>query len=262
MHLIASHERKIMTLRRLMVIALLASPLTAYAGTAQQSDFDFPAPTASATPKKLWATHYYVNTVASVPTGIPLRDAAGNALSDNISPRDWCLSAIEGTVQVSQGNTRRTLNYAGTGTQQVDCAATLKIDARKKPWIKSTGKSYFEVAKGPFGDGVNGYQLVPLRTIAVDSSVIPYGTVVYIAAARGVMVDVDGEKIRHDGYFFAGDAGGGVKGNHVDVFCGATSANCLPGVVASDDKHTFDAVVITDADITRRLRAAHGRTSP
>ncbi len=40
-----------------------------------------------------------------------------------------------------------------------------------------------------------------------------------------------------------------MKGNHVDVFCGATSANCLPGVVASDDKHTFDAVVITDADI-------------
>ncbi|MGC7405136.1 3D domain-containing protein [Pandoraea pneumonica] len=250
-------------LRYLAAIALLTSPALTLADTAQQSDFDLPAPAAVASPKKLWATHYYVLVAASAPTGIPFRDAAGNALSDNISPRDWCLAAIEGTVQVNLGTKKRTLNYDRMGAQQVDCKKILKANARKKPWITSTGKSYFKLAKGPFGDGVNDYRLVPLRTIAVDNSVIPYGSVIYVPAARGTTVEIDGQKLQHDGYFFAGDTGGAIKGNHVDVFCGATTANCLPGIITSNDKRTFDAIVITDASIVDRLRAQHeGKSTP
>ncbi|VVE31104.1 hypothetical protein PPN31114_03665 [Pandoraea pneumonica] len=252
-----------MTLRYLAAVTLLISPALTFAGTAQQSDFDLPAPAAITTPKQLWATHYYVHVAASAPTGIPYRDAAGNALSDNISPKDWCLGAIEGTVQVTLGTEKRTLNYDGKGAQQVDCKATLNANVKKTPWITSTGKSYFKLAKGPFGDGVNDFQLVPLRTIAVDKSAIPYGSVIYVPAARGATFEIDGQKLQHDGYFFAGDTGGAIKGNHVDVFCGATTANCLPGIITSNDKRTFDAIVVTDASIVSRLRALHeGKSTP
>lgn len=50
--------------------------------------------------------------------------------------------------------------------------------------------------------GSEGTVLEPLRSIAVDTSVIPYGTVISI----------------YDREFVAQDTGGGVKGNHIDIY--------------------------------------------
>ena len=178
-------------------------------------------------------------------------------MSDPVSPRDWCLAAIEGTVRVTLKDDARTLNYGGLGAKSlVDCAAVLKINPVKKPWIASTGKSYFGRAVGPFGDGVAGYKLVPYRTIAVDKKIIPYGTVIYIPSARGSQINsMPNGSIKHDGYFFAGDTGGAIKGNHIDTFCGATSSNCLPSFITSDSAKTVEAFVVKDAAVIETLRA-------
>jgi 3D (Asp-Asp-Asp) domain-containing protein len=71
----------------------------------------------------------------------------------------------------------------------------------------------------PWGRGATGKPIVPLLTLAVDSSVIPLGTAVYIPELDGLPRDADGAA-RHDGCFLAEDRGLKVKGRHVDVFMG------------------------------------------
>lgn len=241
-----------------LTAAWVLSAPNAFAGE-DASGFQLPEPGASGPAQPLWATHYFVHAASATPTGLPFKDKSGNVVSDNVSPRDWCAAAIEGTVQVTFNAQPRTLNYAGLAKKsQVDCAAVLKIDPVKKPWITSVGRSYFAPAGGPYGDGVKGYRLVPFRTIAVDNTVLPFGTVVYVARARGVSVTLpSGTVVQHDGYFFAGDTGGAIKGRHIDVFCGTTSANCFPGFIASDEARTFEARVVTDSAVVEALRALH-----
>ena len=246
------------------IATLIAASLALWSATAgagqEQSDFNLVSPSLAGAPThQLWATHYFVHAASAAPTGVPFRDKSGRTISDNVSPRDWCLGAIEGTVQITLNGEIRTLNYGGLGQKSmVDCAAALKIDPVKKPWITSTGRSFFSVAAGPFGDGVKGYRLVPFRTIAVDSTTFPFGTVLFIRKAQGVEVTLpSGAIIKHDGYFFAGDTGGAIKGRHIDVFCGATPVNCFPGFIRSDETKTFSASVILDAAVVERLKAAH-----
>ena len=61
------------------------------------------------------------------------------------------------------------------------------------------------------GDGITSTGSIPKvgRTIAVDPSVIPYGTKVYIPALGGV--------------YTAEDCGGAIKGNKIDIFMGSES---------------------------------------
>ncbi|WP_455543673.1 SH3 domain-containing protein [Intestinibacter sp.] len=61
------------------------------------------------------------------------------------------------------------------------------------------------------GDGITSTGVVPKvgRTIAVDPSVIPYGTKVYIPALGGV--------------YTAEDCGGAIKGNKIDIFMASES---------------------------------------
>ncbi|HWW07413.1 3D domain-containing protein [Collimonas sp.] len=242
-----------------IILLLAAVWFTAGATAANQEDFSFLPPKDETSAVNLWATHYYVQAATEIGTGVPIRSKSGQALTGMLNPRDWCLGAIEGTIQVSGTDTVKTLNYAGaSGNIQVDCAAVLKIDPKRKPWISSVGKSYFTAAKGPFGDGVSGFILVPYRTIAVDPSRIPFGTALYIPKAKGVEVTVvPGKTIRHDGYFFAADTGGAIKGQHIDVFCGATAENCFPAFITSDDTTAFKAVVVTDASVISKLKNMH-----
>lgn len=71
----------------------------------------------------------------------------------------------------------------------------------------------------PWGRGATGKPITPLLTVAVDSSVIPLGTTVYIPEYDGIARDLAGAA-RHDGCFLAEDRGLAVKGQHVDVFTG------------------------------------------
>jgi 3D (Asp-Asp-Asp) domain-containing protein len=242
------------------LIPVIALVLGNFCNAQTQVEFELAAPKLD-TGKKigLWATHYHVYTARSNQSGVPFKDKSGKALSDGVSPRDWCLSAVQGTVQVSAEGSVRTLNYVGVGSQlHVDCAEVLKIDPTKKPWISSTGKSYFAPAIGQFGDGVENYKLVPYRTVAVDKSVIPYGTAIFIPKARGLEFKLpSGATLKHDGYFLAADKGGAIKGNHIDIFCGTSAKNCLPELIASESSKTFDAFLVQDAPISESLRKLH-----
>ncbi len=71
----------------------------------------------------------------------------------------------------------------------------------------------------PWGRGATGRPITPLLTVAVDSSIIPLGTAIYIPEFAGAPRGLEGHA-KHDGCFIAQDRGVRVVGNHVDIFMG------------------------------------------
>lgn len=231
-------------------------------GGFDEGEFEFPEPTDAARGRRLnlYATFYHVLSAQNADTGQPLLMMNGQSLGVKLSERDWCHAAMEGTVLALNGTMPlRTFNFAGLGTgSQVNCRQFFpKVSPEK---IDPLNRSRFEVARGPFGTGVQGMLLVPYRTIAVDSTQrpIPYGTVIYIPQARGKEITLpSGRVVKHDGYFFAADTGGMIKGNHIDVFSGLSSGNPFPEFIKSTETGTFTAFIINDPVITEKLRRAH-----
>jgi 3D (Asp-Asp-Asp) domain-containing protein len=223
-----------------------------------RSDFSFPEPnTTSLKPRNLWATHYQVFPTAAQNQGIPLLDMDNKPISPNIPPRDWCMGGIEGTIQITDFNgTKKTYNYLDSnGAMQVNCRDLLRKD---EPWIDATSRNRYYVTTGPFGDGVQGYQLVPFRTIAVDPAYIPYGSVVYIRSIRGQRFRTpNGQNAVHDGYFYAADKGGAIEENHIDIFIGLEQRNPFPSVILSAKAPAFEAFVIQDEGIRSALGKLH-----
>jgi 3D (Asp-Asp-Asp) domain-containing protein len=76
----------------------------------------------------------------------------------------------------------------------------------------------------PWGRGSTGRPITPLYTVAVDVSVIPLGSTLFIPEAVG-LPRPDGSA--HDGCFVAADRGMGVVGQHVDIFAGSPDTRML-----------------------------------
>lgn len=227
---------------------------------ANEDGFDFPEPTDSQRQKSLtlWATFYNIHRAQSTSGGNQLLDKAGNSLGPALSNRDWCFAALEGTVQVKDGNDEFvTYNFAGRGTDlQVNCSSF--FPSLSSSIIQAMNRSRFTVAKGSFGDGAGGFVLVPYRTIAVDRDFIPLGSVIYIPAARSKKVTLpSGKIVTHDGYFFAADVGGAIIDNHIDVFLGIDAAVGQLSFIKSNSSSTFAAFLIDNSSINKALRSAH-----
>lgn len=221
--------------------------------------FNFPEPTNAERVKTLtlWSTHYNVPRVQNTLGGIPLLDISGNRLGAILSKRDWCDAAVEGTIQVlDNSSVPKTYNFAGRGsTAQVDCSPF--FSSLSPAVIQGTNRARFKLSKGAYGEGTDGLILVPYRTIAVDRTVIPIGSVIFIPDARGKQVILpSGEKVVHDGYFFAADVGGAIKNNHIDVFIGIAQQNPFP-FIKSKANSTFTAFLIKKPQISQALKFLH-----
>jgi 3D (Asp-Asp-Asp) domain-containing protein len=215
--------------------------------------FEEPRPTDLGKKLNLWATYYNLPQLEDSSGDYPLRDKLGVELGPRLSHRGWCDAAMEGSVRVIYKNgDARTFNYAAQTSDNVtSCKDYFKIDV---------SKTKFREAAGPYGDGLDEYILEPYRTIATDNSQIIPGTVLYIPQAKGAKITLkSGRVIVHDGYFFAGDKGGAIKGNHVDVFIGTHSqADFFPWVGSSSSK-TFEAYIVQDQHVISELIRLHAR---
>jgi 3D (Asp-Asp-Asp) domain-containing protein len=85
---------------------------------------------------------------------------------------------------------------------------------------------YHAGAKGVGALDSLGCKVVAMRTVAVDKALIPKRSVLFIKETVGMKMP-DGSV--HDGYWYASDTGGAVKGKHIDLFTGfgASSMNAL-----------------------------------
>lgn len=239
-----------------MLVLLLGLNVSTFAmerDPLELDQFDFPAPTQTDLGKKdtLWATYYYLPELKNGGGAYPLYNMKSEELGPRLTHRQWCDSAMEGSVRVTFDNGEsHTYNYAGvTGDKTVDCKAYFKHDV---------SKTKFRMANGPWGDGVDDYILSPVRTVATDPKIIPHGTILYIPEARGAeIVMPNGRKIIHDGFFFAGDKGGAIKGNHIDVYIGTFKKAPFFPWIKSNETKTFSAYRVLDKKVIDRLTELH-----
>jgi 3D (Asp-Asp-Asp) domain-containing protein len=140
---------------------------------------------------------------------------------------------VQGSGSLASGHTvsfaRRNCQCARTCPRsgQKICFATLDRDAF------------------PWGRGAMGSAIVPLRSVAVDISVIPLGTPLFIPEFVGLPLDRTGQET-HDGCFLAEDRGIQVIGQHVDIFTGAVAMTKL-----------WDGLVPTNRGVTVYIDSPH-----
>ena len=70
-----------------------------------------------------------------------------------------------------------------------------------------------------------GCKPVAMRTAATDPRQIPRRTVLFIKETVGLSMP-DGTK--HDGYWYASDVGGAIKGDRIDLYTGNGKASMKP----------------------------------
>ncbi len=67
-----------------------------------------------------------------------------------------------------------------------------------------------------------GCRVVAMRTAAIDTRLIPRRTVLFIEETVGLRMP-DGRT--HDGFWYASDTGGAIKGERIDLFTGSGSSS-------------------------------------
>ncbi len=226
-------------------------------------DFALPAPpeVALAEPMRLWATHYHTPLVTPAPpelsAAFPLIDRRNRAISPMLRHRDWCEAALQGSVSVidATGQATAYVFMDSKGPEQANCDQWL---GRLSDGIKSaTRRARFMAVDHPFGCGVRSMPLMPFRTIAVDPNTIAIGAVVFVPELRGRTFTFDGRDLTHDGYLFAGDRGGAIRGAQIDVFHGPYQGSPFEDLFASTASRRFDAhLVDADHPVARAVAAA------
>jgi 3D (Asp-Asp-Asp) domain-containing protein len=204
-------------------------------------------------PLLLWATNYHLPEFTDGTGDVPIRDIEGKILGPKLSLQDWCKSALEGSFRIiSKDRPARVYNYdVSNELFPNDCTAFYPFNL---------GKTKFKLANGTYGDGVRNFILRPYRTLATDPAFIPTGSIVYIPEARGAIISISKDvTILHDGYFFAGDMGGAIKLNHIDVFIGSHDDSPFFPWITHSSATTFKAFIVKDQKIIDQLTTIHQR---
>jgi len=84
---------------------------------------------------------------------------------------------------------------------------------------------YHAGAKGVGALDSLGCKVVAMRTVAVDKTLIPRRSVLFIKETVGLKMP-DGKL--HDGYWYASDVGGAIKGKRIDLYTGKGAASMNP----------------------------------
>jgi len=224
---------------------------------------DAPSPQSMGPDLKLWATHYHTSIVKAAPETIsaafPLIGAKGDAISPPLLQRDWCEAALQGSVSVRRGSKATAYVFVDSnGPEQTNCDEFL---GSLSDGVKNaTRRARFMAVSHPLGCGVRNLPLMPFRTIAVDPATIPLESVIFVPELRGRRFTLNDREFIHDGYLFAGDRGGAIKGRHIDVFMVDDHFEPLEDLFASTDSRTFAAHVV-DADHPMALAVKAGQSS-
>ena len=93
------------------------------------------------------------------------------------------------------------------------------------PDFRMKATLYHAGAKGVGTLDSLGCKVGAMRTVAVDTKLIPRRTRLFIKETVGLPMP-DGSK--HDGFWYASDTGGAIKGEKIDLFTGHGSSSMRP----------------------------------
>lgn len=130
---------------------------------------------------------------------------------------------MEGTALLENG---KLINFA---------AFIMKPDGTKEVRYRICGKS------APYGYGYENRTLRAFRSVAVDPTVVPLDSKVYIPQARGAKLP-DGTT--HDGYFDAVDIGDAIQNKRIDVFTSFGDQSAVFGKVGLVHMHPVEVFVV------------------
>lgn len=232
--------------------------------------FDFPEPQASDTARsvRLWATHYYIATITpAVGKEVAIKSKQEVSLfgDQKVSKAEWCDLAKQGSgLILPPGGPPVVVSFAvRSAVDVIDCNGVRWPDGRivvgRRDVAETIRGNRFERVDATFARGARVKEVIPFRTLAVNpSNPLPYGTVVFIPAARGQTITLgDGSTAVHDGYFFAGDTGGSLAPNQIDINTGLKNYRPFE-FVRSNSKETFEAKIIENTLIVQKLKELHG----
>lgn len=93
----------------------------------------------------------------------------------------------------------------------------------------------------PWGMTASGRPATPFRSISIDTKVFAMGHWYYIPELDGLKLPAPAAGKVHDGCVHADDVGGGVKGEHIDLFVGDHAAvEALKGQLSMAQIHVAD----------------------
>jgi 3D (Asp-Asp-Asp) domain-containing protein len=93
------------------------------------------------------------------------------------------------------------------------------------PGYKLKATLYHAGAKGVGSLDSLGCKVVAMRTAAVDKTLIPRRTILFIKETVGMPMP-NGQK--HDGFWYASDVGGAIKGERIDLYTGHGGQSMKP----------------------------------
>ena len=93
------------------------------------------------------------------------------------------------------------------------------------PDWRASARLYHAGGGGATGNDSLGCRPIAMRTVAVDPRVIPRRTKLFIRETVGLRL-ANGEV--HDGYWYASDTGGAIKGAKIDLYTGHGRASMRP----------------------------------
>ncbi len=102
----------------------------------------------------------------------------------------------------------------------------LELMAGDPDW-RASARLYHAGGGGATGKDSLGCNPIPMRTVAVDPRVIPRRTKLFIRETVGLRMS-DGTV--HDGYWYASDTGGAIRGAKIDLYTGHGRASMRPAM--------------------------------
>lgn len=202
------------------------------------------SPAPAAPPTEWRDTGLYRNTYYDFPTEAPgpkeatIYDATCKPIAQ-VTQAFHDSVCVQGSGRLGSG---ATVSFAKRGCE---CAAVCPRTGQKVCF------EALDPARFPSGRGATGRPITPLRSVAVDSTVIPLGTVLFVPEFVGLP---RGDGTPHDGCFIAEDRGLKVVGRQIDVFTGDPSVTARWNALVPSNR----GVQVRVDDPTCRRRLAGG----
>lgn len=90
-----------------------------------------------------------------------------------------------------------------------------------------SARLYHAGGGGATGNDSLGCRPIAMRTVAIDPRIVPRRTRLFIRETVGMQMP-DGT--RHDGFWYASDTGGAIKGNKIDLYTGHGRGSMRPAM--------------------------------
>lgn len=114
-------------------------------------------------------------------------------------------------------------------------AAQAELMAGDPDW-RASARLYHAGGGGATGNDSLGCRPIAMRTVAVDPRVIPRRTKLFIRETVGLRL-ADGSI--HDGYWYASDTGGAIKGQKIDLYTGHGRGSMSPAMPLNQRRLTL-----------------------